>query len=148
MVKVCTCKQAHIWSRTHTWEHTILPHSIQLLTRVCFCPRHWQVCRPGNCTVALDWPSALIRGTNFCFCLPVTPVWPAFAPGGLFLDPIWPVGLVLDPVWPVLSPFGLAFWSAAPLLSGWLNDWPSLSLCALGEVLLNPGGGATLACTM
>lgn len=47
-----------------TCEQTIRPHSKQLLTSVCFCPRQLQGWRPGTCTAMRDCPSVLMRGTN------------------------------------------------------------------------------------
>ena len=47
-----------------TCEQTIRPHSKQLLTSVCFCPRQLQGWRPGTCTAMRVCPSVLMRGTN------------------------------------------------------------------------------------
>ncbi len=46
-----------------TCAHMILPHSRQLLTRSCFCPRQWQGWRPGILTMNLSCPLEPRRGT-------------------------------------------------------------------------------------
>ena len=120
-----------------TWSHTILPHCVQLLIKACFWARQWQACLPGNCMIARDWPSALIRGTNFCFCLPAELGWPVDIKP---VTRVWPGcfgGLGSYAIWVESS------WTGSILMDS--------SSCEVGDVLFavmpKPGGGVTLPCT-
>ena len=45
-------------------SHTILPHCRQLLTSLCFCPKHSHGWRPGRRTLVLASPSSLYSETK------------------------------------------------------------------------------------
>ena len=132
--------QEPLYENAHTWSHTILPHCVQLLMRACFWARQWQACLPGSCIIARDWPSALIRGTNFCFCLgpPAELAWPAVDTKPVIR--VWPGSLGLG---------GLGSYDIL-VESSWIGCTvlASSSSCEVGDVLfaamLKPGGGVTL----
>lgn len=124
----------------YTWSHTILPHCVQLLMRVCFWARQWHMCLPGNCMTARDWPSALSRGTYFCLCLPAEPGW-------WWLD-TKPVTRVWPGCFGGLGSYDIlveSSWTGSVLMD------TSSSACEVGDSLFaavpKPGGGVTLTCT-
>lgn len=107
---------------TITCEQTILPHFTQLLTRLCFCARHWHGCLPGRSVVMRDCPSALISGT----CLVFFVVAPTFA--------LWTLeGVALVP-------------AAAVTCDCDDCDWVGSAGCGFFPGPIKPGGGLVSYC--